>query len=317
MSRHAAHRNSMNDFHISLLHTGVPPTGWLHSDWSPEPMVVLSSFALAALFVLWTGPLNRRRPGSENRQTTGRQTTYFLLGCLAYLMALSPPLDDWSDFYLLTAHMFQHMIIMFVVAPLFLAGTPAWVLQPLANNRFTNKIGWALTRPVVAAVISTVIVIALALARLLRCCTQSLNRSTSPSTDRSCWRRLLAWWPVLGPLPAWPKIQSPPVQCLYLFLYSLPAGLVGAFITMSEPGFYAYYATVQRIFGIDLEVDQQLAGLMMWVGGSMIYLVWITVIFLSWAGREEAADREPRPNVPPPPQQESKAPDMAIASWRR
>ncbi len=149
----------MNDFCISLLHSGVPPTGWLHSDWSPEPMVVFSSFALAALFVLWTGPLSRRRPGSETRQTTGKQTTYFLLGCLAYLLALSPPLDDWSDFYLLTAHMFQHMIIMFVVAPLFLAGTPAWVLQPLANNRFTNKIGWALTRPIVAAIVSTFIVI--------------------------------------------------------------------------------------------------------------------------------------------------------------
>jgi cytochrome c oxidase assembly factor CtaG len=51
---------------------------------------------------------------------------------------------------------------------------------------------------------------------------------------------------------------------------------------------------VERIFGIDLETDQQLAGLMMWVGGSMIYLLWITVIFLTWASREEAADREPR-----------------------
>ena len=71
---------------------------------------------------------------------------------------------------------------------------------------------------------------------------------------------------------------------------------------MSATGFYPYYDNVPRIFGIDLEMDQQLAGLMMWVGGSMIYLLWITVIFLTWASREEAADREPRrpPSVPCP-----------------
>lgn len=283
----------MNDFHIQLLHTGVPPTGWLHSDWRPEPMVVLSAFALAALFVLWTGPLNRRRPGSENRPITGRQTAYFLSGCLVYLIALSPPLDDWSDFYLLTAHMFQHMLVILVVAPLLLAGTPAWVLQPLANNRIVNKVGWTLTRPLVAGVVSTIIIIVWHVPGAY----DVALRHEPVHIMQHGWfliGGLLAWWPVLGPLPAWPRIESPPVRCLYLFLYSLPASLVGVFITMSATGFYPYYDDVPRIFGISLEMDQQLAGLMMWVGGSMVYLLWITVIFLTWASREEAADREPR-----------------------
>lgn len=260
-------------------------------------MVVLSSFALAALYVLWTGPLNRRRAGSEDRPVTGRQTAYFLCGCLAYFVALSPPLDDWADFYLLTAHMFQHMIILFVVAPLFLAGIPAWVLQPLANNRISNKIGWTLTRPVVAAVVSTVLIV---LWHLPGAYDAALRHEPVHIAQHGAFlvAGLLAWWPVLGPLPAWPRIVSPPVRCLYLFLYSLPAGMVGIFITLSAPGFYPYYDDVARIFGIDLEMDQQLAGLMMWVGGSMIYLIWITVIFLTWASREEAADREPRPAPP-------------------
>jgi len=283
----------MNDFHIQLLHSGVPPTGWLHSDWRPEPMVVLSAFALAALFVLWTGPLNRRRPGSEDRPVTGRQTAYFLSGCLAYLIALSPPLDDWSDFYLLTAHMFQHMIVILVVAPLLLAGIPGWVLQPMANNRVVNKIGWTLTRPLVAGVLSTLIIIVWHVPDAY----DLALRHEPVHILQHGWfliAGLLAWWPVLGSLPAWPRIEMPPVRCLYLFLYSLPASLVGVFITMSATGLYPFYDDVPRIFGIDLEMDQQLAGLMMWVGGSMIYLLWITVIFLTWAGREEAADREPR-----------------------
>lgn len=289
----------MNDFAFQPLHSGVPPTGWMHSDWSPEPMVVFSAFALAALFVLWTGPLNRRRPGSESRPVTNRQTAYFLTGCLAYLLALGPPLDDWSDFYLLTAHMFQHMIIIFVVAPLLLAGLPGWVLQPLADRRIIDRIGWTLTRPVVAGVLSTVLVIAWHVPQMYDA---ALRDQPVHILQHACFlfAGLLGWWPVLGPLPAWPRIESPPLRGVYLFVYSLPAGLMGAFITLAAPGFYPFYDNVPRIFGIDLASDQQLAGLMMWVGGSTIYLIWITVLFLTWASREEAADREPRASSPIP-----------------
>lgn len=287
----------MNRFFFSPLHTGVPPTGWLHSDWAPEPTIVLTAFGLAALFVLWTGPLNRRRPDFEQRPITGRQTTYFLLGCLLYLLALSPPLDDWSDFYLLSAHMFQHMVVMLAVAPLWLAGLPGWVLQPLANNRFTNIIGHTLTRPVVAGVLSAAMVLAWHVPN-----TYNLALQHEPIHIMQhgffLVASLLFWWPVLGSLEAWPRIQSPPLRCAYIFLASMPLGITGAFITLAKPGFYSFYNNVPRIFGMSLETDQQVAGLMMWVGGSVIYVLWITVIFLTWASREEAADREPRTSQP-------------------
>ncbi|MEZ4505169.1 MAG: hypothetical protein R2848_04690 [Thermomicrobiales bacterium] len=65
---------------------------------------------------------------------------------------------------------------------------------------------------------------------------------------------------------------------------------------MSAPGFYDYYATVPRIFGIDLEMDQQLAGLMMWVGGTSICSDHLYLLLGRSGG---AADREPRPGPPP------------------
>jgi cytochrome c oxidase assembly factor CtaG len=104
----------------------------------------------------------------------------------------------------------------------------------------------------------------------------------------------IAWWPVLGSMPSWPKLV-PPLQALYLFAFSIPGGIVGAFITLAEPGLYTAYVGAPRIWGISLETDQQVAGLMMWVLTSVIYLAWITVIFLTWASREEAADRGERP----------------------
>jgi len=42
--------------------------------------------------------------------------------------------------------------------------------------------------------------------------------------------------------------------------------------------------------------DQQLGGLLMWVGGGLYFLIATGVVFFAWAAREEAADR--RPGIP-------------------
>jgi putative membrane protein len=221
------------------------------------------------------------------------QRIAFLLGCLVFLIALGPPIDDWSDDYLLSAHMAQHMLLMFVVAPLWLYGTPSWLLQPLADNRFTNAIGYAVTRPVIALIASNAMVIVWHLPGVYN---QALLSEPVHVVQHGFFivAALLAWWPVLGPLPAWPKISSEPLQCLYLFLYSLPGGLVGAAITYAAVPMYDFYADSPRIFGISLDMDQQLAGLMMWVAGSTIYFLWITTIFLRWGAREDEAEYRPR-----------------------
>jgi putative membrane protein len=87
------------------------------------------------------------------------------------------------------------------------------------------------------------------------------------------------------------------VQCLYLFLLAIPGAVVGAFITLAEPGLYAPYTEAPRLWNISLATDQQVGGLTMWVFENAIYLLIITVIFFRWAGR---ADREARGEEPAP-----------------
>ena len=101
---------------------------------------------------------------------------------------------------------------------------------------------------------------------------------------------ILAWWPLLGPLPEWPRL-TPGLQVLYLAAQTLPGAVVGAFITAAEPGLYPAYEGLPRMWGLDLETDQQIAGLLMWVGANTVYLLLITVIFFRWAGKEDAAAR--------------------------
>ena len=90
-----------------------------------------------------------------------------------------------------------------------------------------------------------------------------------------------------GPKPA------PPLQCLYLFATTLPGGVVGSVITMADPPLYEQYGIATRMWGLGVQTDQEIAGLMMWVGENTIYLILITIIFLRWANAEERKqDRE-------------------------
>jgi len=152
----------------------------------------------------------------------------------------------------------------------------------------TRKIGYVLTRPVTALVVSNAIIIAWHLPVLYD---KALGSEPVHIVQHLSFlvASLLGWWPVVGTADAWPKPQ-PLVQCLYLFLYSLPSALLGAFLSLGASGIYPFYNNVPRIGGISLDQDQQLAGVMMWVGGGTIFLLWITGIFFTWSASEERAD---------------------------
>lgn len=282
---------------VPPLHVGTTdPTGPLHSDWNLQPTVVLGIFGLVAAYLYATRP--GRRLSADDRALTTGQRAAFLGGAVTLLLALGPPLDDWSDHYLLTAHMVQHLLLTLLAPPLLLLGTPAWLLRPLLRWRLVARLGHLLTRPLVAFGIANAIFIGWHLpvfydAALASQPIHVLEHQLFLATA------LLAWWPIVGSLPEWPRL-SPPLQCLYLAAQTVPGQIVGAFITLAPPGLYRPYDTAPRIFGVDLATDQQIAGLLMWVVSGAVYLLLITVVFFRWANREEATDRATLQRRAPP-----------------
>jgi putative membrane protein len=278
-------------FRGPLLHAGgVDPTGWLFSDWNVEPTIAIGLLAMLAGYLYLTR--DNGAGSAPERVTTGKQKASFIGGLVTLFVALGPPLDDWSDHYLLLAHMVQHLLLILLAAPLLLVGIPSWMLEPLTRNRVTNAIGYWLTRPVIAYVIANLVVILWHVPVFYDAALRSqpmhvLEHATFIATG------ILAWWPIAGPLPQWPRLPLP-LQSLYFFAMTIPGSGVGAFITFAEPGLYSPYDTARRIFGIDLATDQQAAGLLMWVVVSTIYLGLITVTFFKWANREERSEQQAR-----------------------
>jgi cytochrome c oxidase assembly factor CtaG len=99
--------------------------------------------------------------------------------------------------------------------------------------------------------------------------------------------------PVLSPLPDVLPRYHGLVQVLYLFLQTLPAALVGALLALASTPYYPTYVLAPRVTILSPLEDQQLGGLLMWVGTGFYFLIATGIVFFAWANREEAANRRP------------------------
>lgn len=278
---------------IPILHvSGEPPSGFLASHWRIDPAVAIGVAVLVVGYLLWIGPIQPAASGAQaERAVRPGQVAAFLTGCAGLVVALGPPIDDWSQYFLLSAHMVQHLLLTLFVPPMLLLGIPAWMWDRATRPQWLRRAGFILTRPVIGFLFAAM---ALVVWHIPPFYVAALRSEPVHILEHQMYllTGLLAWWPICGSFAAWPRL-SPALQCLYLFLSTIPAGIVGAVITLAEPGLYPPYGDAPwRLWGLSVATDQEIAGLLMWVGGNTVYLILITVIFLRWAAQEDARDRQ-------------------------
>jgi cytochrome c oxidase assembly factor CtaG len=88
---------------------------------------------------------------------------------------------------------------------------------------------------------------------------------------------LLFWWPVVQPWPSrlrWPRWAMIP----YLLFADIQNTALSAFLIFSERVVYPTYAAVPRLWGISALDDQAAAGAIMWVPGSVIFLIPVGIL---------------------------------------
>lgn len=275
-----------------LLHVGGPePTGFLYSHWMIDPVIAVVIMVLTVGYFAIIGPLNRNRPGHESRPVSNAQIRWFLAGQVLLLIALGPPIDDWSHYFFSSVHMVQHLLLMFAVVPCWIKGTPPWVLQPLIKRPIGKFLFTVVPRAMPGFVLASMIIV---LWHWPAFYNLTLESQFVHSMQHVFFlvTGFLFFWPIMSTVPESPQL-SPLMKCLYLFAQTLPSGIVGSTIVYAAPGLYPHYAEAnQRPFGISIAVDQQIGGLVMWVGMNTVFLVMISIIFLKYASAEEEKDRE-------------------------
>src|SRR5439155_21117721 len=83
---------------------------------------------------------------------------------------------------------------------------------------------------------------------------------------------LLFWLPVTRPFPSRPR-WSPWLLIPYLILADVQNTVLAALLTFSDRALYSYYIERPRLGNISPLEDQAAAGVLMWVPGSLAFLI--------------------------------------------
>ena len=112
---------------------------------------------------------------------------------------------------------------------------------------------------------------------------------------------LLFWYPVIRPYPSRPR-WSPWLLIPYLILADVQNTLLSALLTFSDQPLYSYYVERPRLGNLSPLDDQAAAGVLMWVPGSVAYLVPLFVIGVRLLfGASDTPRRRPDPRRGPNP----------------
>lgn len=272
------------------MHEGPADTIWA---WNFHPSIVVGTAAMVGVYLIAAGPLRERLPGS--RPVRPAQKASFVTGMAIIFLSLVTPLDHLGDEYLLSAHMVQHLLMGLVAPPFLIWGTPGWMLRPFLRYELIARAARLVTMPLVAY--------GLFQGDFLIWHVPAFYEAALGSLPIHIFQHftfmvagVISWWPIMSSLPELPRLPYP-FQIVYLFLEAFPSTLLGALLVFSPNALYPTYAAAERVFGVGALQDQQVAGLIMWMPGGMIYLLALTVVFFTWMGRDEPS---PQPKIARP-----------------
>ena len=228
----------------------------------------------------------------------------FVLALLILWTAIASPLDAFAD-AMLSAHMIEHLLLMSVVPPLIwlanptvplLRGLPRWwlrhLLGPLIRLRALRNFSHWLTRPLVAWLVMNLIFLGW---HVPAAYDFALEHEAWHVVEHMCFlfASLLFWWPIIRPWPTGGRVHT-----WALILYLLSADVVNTalsgFLAFCSRPMYPYYLTEPNPFHLSPLSDQVIGAVIMWVFGSVVFLVPAIFITLRLIQPERVrlADRE-------------------------
>ena len=244
----------------------------------PEPAALLGVLVIAALYARGVSQLWRRAGRAHGVRPW--QTVWFGTGLLAIVVALESPLDALSE-QLFAFHMSQHMLLILVAAPLLVVGAPVapllWALPEPARRRavasaFRTAAVFLTSAPIAFAAHS----LALWLWHLPALYEAALSNRGIHILEHLSFvaTAVLFWWAIVHITRA--------VGVLYLFGLALQSTLLGALLAFSPTPWYTAHQASAPAWGLTPVQDQQLAGLIMWVPGSSVYLAAALGLLAAW-----------------------------------
>jgi putative membrane protein len=261
--------------------------------WVPHTDVWLLVAAIAAGYAIAVTRLGPCFVAPGHPSVTRFQVVCFALGVATIWMAADWPIHDLAEKSMYSIHMVQHLMLTMLAAPLLLLGTPGWLARwILRPPSLLFRIFGRLSRFFPALLVFNVVLVFTHWPLIVNI---SLHSGLNHFLLHTLLfvSALIVWMPIVSPLPEIPRLAAP-VRAVFLFLQSVVPTVPASFLTLGSSPLYKFYVGKPHLWGLSTLEDQQVAGLIMKLGGGILLWALIAVIFFRWAADEDRRDTPAR-----------------------
>ncbi len=280
----------------------------LLTSWEVRPFLFLFFLGLGLLYT--AGWVRLRRRGKRRKLAASWRLAFYWAALFLLIVALMSPLDVLSaDLFFM--HMIQHLVMTMISAPLLMLANPMPFLIWGLPDRLRHPVGRFLTsflrrrspirerlRTATHGAYVWVVMVGILWGwHDFRLYNLAQGEGWIHDLEHLTFygSALLYWWRVTGAGPRLHPRMSRGGAVGYL-LAGIPATFVlGVGIAFSTTVIYTYYETRPRLLGLSVLDDQTIGGIIMWVGGSMMYLMAALIVVGIWLYEQEKRPVFPRP----------------------
>jgi putative membrane protein len=248
--------------------------------WQPRPEVWILLAGVVALGLYASRVIQPKAVAAGEPPISRRQKVWFVLGVVVLWIAADYPMHDIAEQRLYSVHMFQHSLLLVVVPPVMLLATPTWLARLVIGQGLFRRFVYHWARPAPALLVNLALT---AFTHWAWVVNSSITNGWLHYGVHTLmvFSSVLVWMSVCGPIPE--LRVSPPTQMLVVFLLSIIPTLPAAFLTAAETVLYQGYNHDARLWGLSVQQDQQLAGVVMKVITGFYLWGIIAVIFFRWS----------------------------------
>jgi putative membrane protein len=269
-------------------------------EWSPPIVLSGTLIVLGLVYARGWLAIRRTRPIQFPLWRLGA----FLLGLAVIWVAIASPLDGFAD-VLLSAHMVEHLLLMSFAPPLLLLGRPVvpllrglprvvtvHLLGPLIRAKALRQLGHVLITPLVAWLLMNLVFLGW---HVPAAYDFALEHEHWHEFEHMCFlgTSILFWWPLVRPWPT-QEIYAGWLLLLYLVMADIVNTLLSAFLAFCDRPVYPYYLREANPFDISPLSDQRAGAVVMWVIGSVVFLVPAVVLTIRLLHRDATSPAHAR-----------------------
>jgi putative membrane protein len=271
--------------------------------WRPEILTTLGVAATLHLMGRWR--LKQRGGGP----LVARWRSVAYLGGLAVLaIALMSPIDVLSGQFFFM-HMVQHLLLVMIAPPLLWIANPMPIAMWGLPAGLRREVGRGLRPKAVfrraLQTLTTPGLVWLAFVAVLvgwhdpRAYQAALRSDLVHDVEHLSFfiTAMLFWWHVTGAAPHIHRRLSAGKRAGYALSVVPPNMITGIALSFASKPVYAYYTIVPRLGRMSVLQDQMLGGVIMWIPGSMMYIIAALILIARMLRDEESKAPLPEPQV--------------------